>query len=297
MHSHDESLIAALAEGALEPGRAAAAEAELAGCARCSADLSAQRTALEALTALQPTALGDEERSRLRAAVAAGVGLPIADEAPSPARRPRRPVPWGAIAVAGISLAAVLAMVPLAGLLTTAGDDTGSLDAAVSTVLATEAPAGLPQPEAAGEGTTEPGRLEDRALEADEESDTFVVEMAPPADDGGDTSAATTAPTAGGVTTVEAATTTTQASSGQPVAVTLEELSALLETGALTDRVDDVRTAPCRTQASEELEGEVRALDLVVDVGDRNGIGYADADLDAVAVLSVDDCELLATLP
>jgi hypothetical protein len=131
MHSHDLDLIAALAEGTLEANAAASAEAEINACARCSADLAGHRTALAAIASATPLALTEHEASTLRAAVADAIGLAaVAASSPPPKRR----IPWGAIALAGASLAAIVAAVPLLGLLSTSGDGDTATDIVAATL-------------------------------------------------------------------------------------------------------------------------------------------------------------------
>lgn len=132
MHEHDTDLVAALAEGTLDGTEATAAEAAIAACPRCAADLAAQRTAVEATGSLGTARLTDAERTDLRASIASAVGL---DLHPAPVESPtkrRRGIPWPSVAVAALSVLAVVAVVPLIGTLTTSGSD----DAASSVELA-----------------------------------------------------------------------------------------------------------------------------------------------------------------
>jgi hypothetical protein len=131
MHSHDLDLIAALAEGRLEADAAATAEAAVADCLRCAADLAAHRTALEAIATSPPVALTEQEVSTLRTAVAEAIGIATA---PAPTSPPPRRVPWGAIALAGASLAAIVAVVPVLGLLSTTGGDDAGTDIVAATM-------------------------------------------------------------------------------------------------------------------------------------------------------------------
>ena len=147
MPRHGPELIAALAEGTLDPEVAARLEREIAADPRSAAELAAQRAALEALRMAPPPELSALERASLHEAVAAAVHLERTTTASAPATRRR--VPWGPIAVAAASLAGLLVAVPLIGLLSVGGGD----DATTETVaLATTEAADRdenPAPEAA----------------------------------------------------------------------------------------------------------------------------------------------------
>jgi len=128
MARYDPDRIAALAAGSLDPAEAASLEAQLAADPRAAAELAAQRRALEAIRRAPAGLLSDAERTELRRAVAAALHL---DAGPVTAAAPvsRRRVPWRPLAVAAAALAALVAAVPLFGLLSV-GDD----DAALTTV-------------------------------------------------------------------------------------------------------------------------------------------------------------------
>jgi anti-sigma factor RsiW len=113
----DHDLIAALAEGRLDATEAATAERAIAADPAAAAMLAAHRTALTATRAAEPAILTETERRDLRASVADAVGL---ERSPQPAVRRR--APWAAISIAAATLAALVAVVPLAGLLTDSGD-------------------------------------------------------------------------------------------------------------------------------------------------------------------------------
>jgi hypothetical protein len=138
MHEHDADLVAALAEGTLPPADSRVAEAAITGCPRCAADLSAQRTAVTALRSLQGERLHGSERTALRAAVAGAINLDLEAETEAPKRkRARRAIPWPSVAVAALSVLAVVAIVPLVGTLTTSGsdDDAATAELALTTVV------------------------------------------------------------------------------------------------------------------------------------------------------------------
>lgn len=120
MPRFDPDIIAALAEGRLPADEAARIEREIANDPAALADLTMHRTALEALTGAREIRLTDLERAGLHAAVADAIGL--VDTAPQAATAPRR-VPWGSLGIAAAALFGLVAVVPVVGLLNTAGDD------------------------------------------------------------------------------------------------------------------------------------------------------------------------------
>ena len=136
MAKYDPDRIAALAAGSLEPAEAAAFEAEIAADPRAAAELAAQRAALEAIRRAPAHVLSAAERTELRRAVAEALHL----EDPAWAARaaaPRRRVPWRPLAVAAAALAALVAAVPLFGLLSVGGGDEAATTVALeATTLA-----------------------------------------------------------------------------------------------------------------------------------------------------------------
>jgi len=120
MARYDPDRIAALAAGSLDPAEAAALEAEIAADPRAAAELAAQRLALEALRRAPAPVLSADERTELRRAVAAALHL---EDSPQPvATTARRRIPWRPLAVAAAALAALVAAVPLFGLLSVGGE-------------------------------------------------------------------------------------------------------------------------------------------------------------------------------
>jgi hypothetical protein len=115
----DHDLIAALAEGRLDSAEAATAERAIAADPEAAEVLAAHRRALAAIRAAEPAVLTEMERNDLRASVSEAVGL---DRSPQPAVRRR--APWAAISIAAATLTALVAVVPLAGLLTDSKDPT-----------------------------------------------------------------------------------------------------------------------------------------------------------------------------
>jgi hypothetical protein len=121
MPRFDPETIAALAEGRLSPDEAARVEAAIANDPAALADLEMQRSAIAALSSAPEIQLTELERSGMRASVADALGLvplatPIATDAP-------RRVPWGSLGIAAAALLGLIAVVPVVGLLNTAGGD------------------------------------------------------------------------------------------------------------------------------------------------------------------------------
>jgi len=117
MPDHDHDLIAALAEGRLEPDRAAEAERAIADDPAAAELLAAHRRALAAIGAASHPSLTDTERNALHLRVSEAVGL---DRTPQTVTRRR--APWAAVAIAGAALVALVAAVPLMNLLSDSGD-------------------------------------------------------------------------------------------------------------------------------------------------------------------------------
>ena len=130
MRDYDPELMAALAEGTLDPKEAAALEREIADNPEASAELAFQRQALQAIAGAGRPALSPAESLALRAAVAAAVHL---EPATVPPAATRRRFHWMPAAVAAAALAAVIAIVPLLNALSIGhGDAAGITVAAVS---------------------------------------------------------------------------------------------------------------------------------------------------------------------
>ncbi len=186
MTNFDPELIAALAEGTLEPAEAEALERAIAADPAAAADLAAQREALAMLRDAPDVVLSIEESHELRAGVAEALGIELAPATPPPAKD-RRQVPWPAIAVAGASLVALVAIIPTIGMLTTGSDDAGDVALPAATVAQEEA--AVAESETFGtarEGadadnaapTTTPAALPQEAPEAMLEADTAQDDMA-----------------------------------------------------------------------------------------------------------------------
>ena len=273
MSHFDSDLIAALAEGSLDPDRAAALEREIAADPAAAAELSAQRAALGAIREASPIAMSDAERTRLRASVAEQLGI-VRETSPKPAAVRRRRIHWPAIGVAAASLVAIVAIVP--GVLRTAGDDA---DRAGTMVLAEEDATGSTRPPSADMADTTAPAFDAAAPEVLGSPEETTTAQA-----GEDGQVATTiTPT----TTTAAATTT--ARSVDP------GLQDLIAAGVL---VADDSVSACEA-AARELVGEDAVASLVPFEG-RDAVAWfipGPEDPEALAVFDAADCALLASLP
>ncbi|MEE9298227.1 MAG: hypothetical protein V3V29_04250 [Acidimicrobiia bacterium] len=233
MPRYDPETIAALAEGRLEPEEAAALEREIAGDPVASADLAAQRLALEALAAAPPAELTPSERTELRAAVADALGIVASDPIGEPRRRT---APWASLGIAAAALAALVAIVPVVGLLSTggSGDDADSFE------LAAEAPT-----------TAQAVEEEARSAAASDEA------AGPPAVGAAD---ADDAPTSGGEPAAEssafASSTTTV-----PRTTTAVPAATTTETEATTTLVIDEEALAALTAELEEIKNDSDLVD------------------------------------
>ena len=145
MHQHNPDLIMALAERQLRASDASAAEAEIAACVECSADLEAQRTALAILAETPAARLSATERMSLHETLRRELRLtddPVPVTAP-PQRRRRWSAAWafgGATAV----LVAVLAVAPTLRLISQYNDDAADVFAAETSEALTTTVAPVP---------------------------------------------------------------------------------------------------------------------------------------------------------
>ncbi len=243
MPRYDPDVIAALAEGRLEPKEAAAVEREIAADPVAATQLAELRIALEAAAEAARPELTVAERSDLRAAVADALGI-ATPEAVAHAL-PRR-IPWSSLGIAAAALAGLIAVVPVVGLLSTGGaDNAASLD------LAAEAAA-----------TTATAQLE-RSAAADE---TGLVVAAAEADDAptiddaaGDASAFGSATTLPAVTTQAA--TSSEGSTKPTVAVEgVEQLTAeLVVIRSDPAAVDELAVEAVQDHECWVEDGEIRA--------------------------------------
>jgi hypothetical protein len=161
MPRYDPDVIAALAEGRLDPEEAATVEREIAADPVAATQLAELRVALEAAAETARPELTVSERSDLRAAVADALGITTPEVAAQPL--PRR-VPWGSLGIAAAALAGLIAVVPVVGLLSTGGAD----DAATLDLAAEAAPTTIPEPSAARSAPTDETESVVAAAEADD---------------------------------------------------------------------------------------------------------------------------------
>jgi hypothetical protein len=133
MPRYDPDLIAALAEGRLDPEEAATLEREITADPIAAAELAAHRLVLETIGATEAPRMTMAERSTLRESVSSALGVTAAEHTET-ASTPTRRVPWGSLGFAAAALAGLVAIVPVVGLLSTGGDDATSFE------LAAEAP-------------------------------------------------------------------------------------------------------------------------------------------------------------
>lgn len=290
MPRYDADVIAALAEGRLEPKEAATVEREIAADPVAATQLAELRIALQAAAEAARPELTIAERSDLRAAVADALGI-TTPEAVAQAL-PRR-IPWTSLGIAAAALAGLIAVVPVVGLLSTGGaDNAAPLD------LAAEAPA-----------TTAAAQLE-RSAAADE---TGLVVAAAEADDAPTTDdAAGDASAFDSSTTLPAATTqaapSSEGSTKTTVAVEgVEQLAAEL----VVIRSDPIAVDELAVEAGQDHEcwvkdGEIRAdpppqrYVFEYDNGELTVIVYFELE-EGVAgpfqVWGVPDCAELVVIP
>lgn len=148
MRRFDLDTIAALAEGRLDPSDAAALEAAIAADPRAAAELTRQRLALSVLHEAPEPSLTDSERSILHSAVASALGIEdgaILDRRSTAATGAgvrlsppgEKRIPWGAIGVAAVGLAALVMVVPVADMLSSGGDDSAGATTFAEAAVAT----------------------------------------------------------------------------------------------------------------------------------------------------------------
>ncbi len=125
MHTHDEDLIMALAEGSLSGAAATSAAESIAGCTRCTEDLTLQREALAALSALETPRITELETARLRRDLDTALGHSRTAAAPTPTRRRVSLKPLVGVAAA---LLAIVVAVPALESISGGGDDSSGDD-------------------------------------------------------------------------------------------------------------------------------------------------------------------------
>jgi hypothetical protein len=166
MNDQDRNLIAAFAEGTLDPSDTTRAEELISAREDARLEYEAQTAALAALRAAPTAVMSADERSSLRAAIAAELHLEPAPE-PAPVRPTRR---WGWTALAGAAAAFVL-LVAVGGSVINALNVSDEDRAADTTIAQSE-------PAEAAPAATEAAAGAEEATEGGE----FEVESAPPAD-------------------------------------------------------------------------------------------------------------------
>jgi len=291
MHNHDQDLIAALAEGTLDTAAAAAATADIAGCSICSADLAAQRVAVVAIAGASPVAMTAAESARLRSAVASAIGIES-----SPAKVPSaraRHTPWGSIAIAAASLAGIIGVVPVLGLLTQGSDDGAA--ATTAAAVAFEAPGND-----AGTQPREEGLLD----QAGGLEDTEMAATAPTESDmAGDITTPASAE-ATETTTTAAMTTIVEAAPAAPLPLAGEDaIRDLFAAGpeekylAYGEQVDRAQLA-CRGAAETELGNDPSFVDVPATLDDgRMVVLYTDSGWTKLVAFDAEDCAVALVLP
>ncbi len=240
MHEHDQEIIMALAEGTLDDAAAAAATAEIAACAECSADLDLQRFALEALDAVPDVYLTATESARLHADLKRELSVATPQSA-----QQKRSFAWGRwLPVAGVAAAFLLVIAALPTLFGGFGgsDDSGDEVAAAETTAA----------------AADRGETATTAAAMEMAADSLQDDLADGAD-GTMNLEATEAPTAAAETT----TTMVGAATTAAPAVDLDLYDLLDFRGVLTDEL--------RTEILSELAGEATTKRLsMVEVASLN---------------------------
>jgi hypothetical protein len=130
MHDHDHELIAAIAEGGMNPDERAAAETSIASCEVCRIDLQLQREALASLRAAPAVAMTDIERAALHRTVAAALVPPFARS------ERKKAAPWFQRLMPAMAAAAALLVV--VGIGSVLVDGGGDADMASETTAAGE---------------------------------------------------------------------------------------------------------------------------------------------------------------
>jgi hypothetical protein len=260
MPDFDHDLIAALAEGRLDPSEAAAAERVIAADGEATAALAQHRQALAAMRAAPPATLTDGERERVQMAVAEAIGF---DRTTASAASGRR-APWGAITVAAATLAALVAVVPIAGLLTSDQPDSSAVSLGIAEVDASRT---------AEDAGAEPMAGVDSTIQA--------------------TDGMSTTPASGDLEGAPAA----------PDTDVDEALTALAEdpVGSRYQATSPTAETACADEASDQIDASPDALEFIeMTIGDRQVLVFftiVDGAVDDAAAYAPADCELLGTLP
>lgn len=272
MVKYDPDRIAALAAGSLDPAEAAALEAAIAADPRAAAELAAQRLALDAIRRSPAPVLSADERTELRRAVAAALHLEDSEQ-PVAAITARRRLAWRPLAVAAAALAALVAVVPLFGLLS-AGDNEASMTT-VAIAATTEARDGSLAPQDGDD-------LETLGAEMTAGNGSVL---------GTTTSAAATTTTVLGATTFEER---AMAAADRAVA------GLIADPGPLFAPVPTAEPVPCRDEALILLEDDDPAGMRLDPYGIDLAIWFLSSDGASVQRLVAFDtatCEFLAAYP
>jgi hypothetical protein len=300
MPRYDPDVIAALAEGRLDPEEAATVEREIAADPVAATQLAELRVALEAAAEAARPELTVSERSDLRAAVADALGITTPEVAAQPL--PRR-VPWGSLGIAAAALAGLIAVVPVVGLLSTGGAD----DAATLDLAAEAAPTTIAEPSAARSALTDETESVVAAAEADDALTTGDASGSDaPAFDSSTALPATTSPPPAGMTTQ--ATTNSEGSTTSTTAdPAVEQLTA--ELGVIRSDPKAVNDLAVEAAPDHECwvdDGEIRAnpppqrFVFEYDNGELTVIVYFERE-EGVAgpfqVWGVPDCADLVVIP
>jgi hypothetical protein len=293
MHRHEE-LIAALADGSLDPQRRAEAEAMVGSDPDLAALLRAHREALRAVADAAPALMTPVERARVRSGVADALGVEA--EVPT-AAIPGRRLRWTSVATAAVAVAAFLAFIPLAGMLTPGGAGFKvDLDQAALRL-------------AEGSDPIEATAAEDLdpilSVGADDVADAAADQSSDPQAPGG-TVVIEPPLTEDEATTTTIATATTSASPtvSDVIGALEKEVGGLTEFYASAEAVDD-ETA-CAPEARVALSegdaifgaGGVHAFPVTRGDGSTVVVFFrvgSEGEVETLAVLDTDQCELLAS--
>lgn len=303
MHKN-EDLIAALADGSLDSERIPEAEAMVASDPEAAALLDAHRRTLHAVHAAPTPMMTLAERSRVRSAVAETLGMGEPADAVAAQSRGAR---WTSLAIGAGALAAFLAFVPLAGMLTPGGMGQTAFDHAALRLAEREGEAGPAEMDATDSVLSFGGDQSsdgDLAPGGDQTPGGTVVVEPPPAE--AETST-TSAPTTTTNVTVDETPGPDETDLSDALAMLdgeVDDLAALLEDAVVTE-ADTECGAEARAVLHHDRNGD--ADDAVVfgfSVTARDGrelMVFFERDPEGrvwnLVVLRADDCEVVAPPP
>jgi len=273
---------AALTEGILAEELASAAEAQINACPECSADLAAQRLALNALRESPPAAMTPSEAANLRDAVAGAIGL-AGVAVPRAATRSRRS-PWPAIAIAA-GLAGIITIVPVMGLINSASDDTATTESVATAFEEFDDQAAI-------------GR--DSLAEAPtDDAEMLVTAPAESIAEAGEAPATTTA-----AATTEAALNTDEEPAGEGFATDGQDaIRELFEAGptesyAATTEQTNRTSLACSAEAEQHFGNQFLFVNASARLDDgRSVVLYAAADWSELVAFDLADCSAVLALP